>query len=202
MRHPEIAQWADFVRALVTDAERAQLEAHLEQGCRLCRATIAALERVADAVNADLTVALPSGALRSVKAFFSVQHREARGGWQEVQLRPAYDSSTEPAPAGSRGPDEGRRQLLFESERYTVELSLDRASGAAETVLRGQILESEGRPRSHAAIFLVGDGEVLGRAISEPQGTFQMSGRLDPSCELWLFPDDDSRIRLSLDSRR
>ncbi len=77
-------------------------------------------------------------------------------------------------------------------------MSVDQSPGAADAVLRGQILEAHGEPRSHTPVFLVGDGEVICRAISEEPGTFEMSGRLDLPCELWIFPDDENRIRLSL----
>ena len=92
-----------------------------------------------------------------------------------------------------------RRQMLFESDDYTLELSVDYSQGEADSVLRGQLLEAHGEPRSHTPVFLVGDGEVLGRAISAELGSFEMSSRLDGSCELWVFPDDDNRIRLSLE---
>ena len=136
--------------------------------------------------------------LRSVKAFFDIQHPDSRHGWRELFVRTAFDSALAPAPAASRGHGDGRRQLLFESDEYTLELSVDYSPGAVDAVLRGQILEAHGEPRSHTPVFLVGDGEVVGRAISEQHGTFEMSGRLDDTSELWVFPDDQNRIRVCL----
>ena len=201
MKHPDLPQWADYARALVTDDERAALRRHLEEdNCGLCRATVAAFEQVAETAAADLQMAPPAGALRSVKAFFATQHPGAHGFWTELKLRVSFDSALAPAASGSRSQGEGadNRHLLYESDQYTVELSLDFPTDAVGAVLRGQILEAQGEPRSHTPVFLVGRGEVLGRAISAQQGTFEMTGRLDQPCELWVFPDDENRIRLTL----
>lgn len=198
MKHPEITSWADFARSLVTDGERASMQQHLESGCGLCHATLTALERVHETARADAAQVLPAGALRSVKAFFATQHPEARGFWSELRLRATFDSALAPAPAASRAQSGDRRQLLFESDEYTLELSVDHSPGAVDSVLRGQLLEAHGEPRSHTPVFLVGDGEVIGRTISAQHGTFELAGRLDLPCELWVFPDDRNRIRLSL----
>ena len=202
MKHPKISEWADYARAVATEAERTALESHLDEGCELCRATLGALQLVSDIAAADLEMSPPSGTLRSVKAFFAAQHSGTRGVWSELPLRLAFDSAQTPSAMNRRAPADGSRQLLFESERYTVELSLEQPPDAVHATLRGQILEAHGAPRSHAPVFLVGDGEVLDRAISEQQGTFEMSGRLDQPCELWVFPDDESRLRLTLSSEQ
>ena len=124
--------------------------------------------------------------------------RPVHGFWSELKLSTAFDSALAPAASGSRSQGADNRHLLFQSDQYTVELSLDFASDTVDAVLRGQILEAQGEPRSHTPVFLVGDGAVIGRTISAQQGTFEMSGRLDQPCELWVFPDDENRIRLTL----
>lgn len=198
MKHPKMTEWADYVRAVAGNGDREALRAHLDEGCGLCQATVTALGLVTTAAANEAAMAVPLGAVRSVKAFFSIQHSGRQGVWDELFLRRAFDSSLTPATVASRSEGEPVRQLLFESEDYTVELSLDQTPGEVDAVLRGQILEAHGEPRSHTPVFLVGDGEVIGRTISEQQGTFEMSGRLDKPCELWVFPDDEHRIRLSL----
>lgn len=198
MKHPDITQWADYARTLDSAEQREALRAHLDDGCGLCEATLAAFERISETSIADRELAPPPGALRSVKAFFSTQHPGASGFWIELKARTTFDSALAPMVSGSRSPGADNRHLLFESDRYTVELSLDFDADTVDTVLRGQILEAPGRPRSHTPVFLVGRGEVLGRAISAPQGTFEMTGPIDRPCELWVFPDDENRIRLML----
>lgn len=198
MKHPEISAWTDYVRAVADTADRAAMQSHLDDGCTSCRATVAALERVVRIAAADAATTPPAGILRSVIAFFDVQHPQRRHGRRELFLRTAFDSATAPAPTGTRAQGDGRRHLIFESDEYTLELSVDYTPGAVDAVLRGQILEAQGAPRSHTPVFLVGDGEVVGRAISEQHGAFEMSGRLDDSSELWVFPDDQNRIRVSL----
>ena len=198
MSHYDITDWADFAREMADSGDRTAMQSHLDDGCEPCQAMVAAFQRVATVAATDAALAPPAGALRSVKAFFAVQHPPSSDCSSPLTLRRIFDSAVAPATA-SRSSTSHIRQLLFESDDYTLELSVDQSPGAVDAVLRGQILEAHGEPRSHAPVFLVGSGEVLGQAISERHGTFELSGRLDPPCELWVFPDDDHRIRLRLE---
>ena len=140
MRHPDISDWTDYVRAMDSEDDHAVLQSHLDEGCGSCRALVSTLQRVTATAEADAAVAPPASAVRSVKAFFRLQQR-------------------------------------------------------------GQLVETHGKPRSCTPVFPVGDGEVIERTISERHGAFEMTGPLDHSSELWVFPDDQNRIRLSLESR-
>ena len=198
MTHPRISAWTDYVRAVADDGDRAALQGHLDSGCTSCRAVVAALEQVTTTAEIDGAVAPPEGAVRSAKAFFGLQQPAAASRWGEIDLRRAFDSALAPLTA-SRSSSSATRHMLFESEEYTLELSVDYSPGEVDAVLRGQILEAHGEPRSYTPIFLVGDGEVIDRTISAPHGTFELSSRLDERCEIWVFPDDDNRIRLKLE---
>ena len=87
MRHPKITDWADYVRAVADDGDRAALQQHLDHGCTLCEATVVALQRVAETAAADRALAIPDGTVRSVKALFAAQHPAAHGFWSELRLR-------------------------------------------------------------------------------------------------------------------
>ena len=182
MRHPDISDWTDYVRAIDGESDHTALQSHLDEGCGPCRALVAVLEQVASTDEINGAIAPPAGAIRSVKAFFQLQHPEAESRWGELLLRRAFDSAVAPAVA-SRASSQTTRQMLFESDDYTLELSLDYTPGEVDAVLRGLLLEAQGEPRSHTPVFLVGDGEVIGRTISERHGNFEMSGPLDQSCE-------------------
>ena len=197
MPHPKISDWTDYVRAVADEDDRSAMRSHLDSGCRPCQAVGAGLERVLTTAENDGAVAPPDGAVRSVRAFFDMQRPEAQSRWSELAMRQAFDSALAPMVA-SRSSSLASRQMLFESDDYTLELSVDYTPGEVDAVLRGQIMESHGEPRSHTPVFLVGDGEVIGRAISAQHGTFELSSRLGSRCELWVFPDDENRIRLSL----
>ena len=198
MSHPGISDWSDFVRAVADDCDRSAMQRHLDDGCTSCRAVVSALEQVTITAEIDGAVAPPEGAVRSVKALFGLQQPAAANRWSEIALRRAFDSARAPL-AASRSSSSATRHMLFESEGYTLELSVDYSPGEVDAVFRGQILEAHGEPRSHTPVFLVGDGEVIDRTISAPHGTFELSSRLDERCEIWAFPDDDHRIRLKLE---
>lgn len=196
-RHYDITEWADFSRGVGDPRDRAAMQEHLDDGCEPCRAMAHALGRVAAVAARDIRLTPPAGALRSVTAILSVYRPDAVSRWRDLLPRRVFDSALAPAMA-SRSTQPDVRHLLFESDAYTVEVSVACSAGSVDALLRGQILETHGGPRSHAPVFLVGDGEVIGRAVSERHGTFEMSGPLDQPCELWVFPDDNNRIRLSL----
>jgi hypothetical protein len=197
MRHPEITTWTDHARGLGSDNQLSALRQH-RASCAPCRTTLRALQLVAAVGRADAAATPPAWALRSVQAFFTTRHPQAPSPWRDLRLQATFDSSVAPAPAGIRSRLDDRRQLLFESDDYIVELSLDQEPGSAAARVCGQIFETRGEPRSHTPVFLVGKGGVLGRAISQRHGYFELTGRLARSCELWVFPDDESRIRLDL----
>lgn len=195
MRHFAITSWADYVRGLTEVSHWTAMEGHLDAGCRRCEAMVTTLRRVAAITAAPGSP--PAAAMRSVEAYFAVESRARRGGRHELQVRSLFDSARAASPAASRAPGVGRR-LLFEAGGYTLELSVDRSPDSADGVLRGQLLAARGGPRSYAPVFLVGADTVTDRALTEPSGTFEVSGCLDAPCELWLFPDQEQRIRLPL----
>ncbi len=198
MNHYQISQWADYVRGMAEFDDLTTMGSHLE-GCARCSRVVGSLRRVAGATAVERVSAPPAGTVRSVKAFFTLQQPGAPSSWRELHLGRVFDSALAPAAAATRASDSDERQLLFESDEYTLELSVDRSPEAEEAVLRGQLLEAHGEPRSHTPVFLMGGGEVLGRTISEEQGTFEIVGRLVRPCELWVFPDEEHHIKLRLD---
>lgn len=198
MIHYRPGEWADYVRGLRSGACAAEMQGHLETGCSPCTALHDYLTRVAATARRDRADAPSDAVLRSVKAFYAFQRGQTPAG-RTVGLRRLFDSALAPATMATRAAESDERQLLFESDEYTLELSVDRSPEAEEAVLRGQLLEAHGEPRSHTPVFLMGGGEVLGRTISEEQGTFEIVGRLVRPCELWVFPDEEHHIKLRLD---
>ena len=77
MRHYDIADWADSARAVADTGGSADMQSRLDDGCELCQAMVAAFQRVATVAATGAALAPPAGALRSVKAFFAVQHPQS-----------------------------------------------------------------------------------------------------------------------------
>ncbi len=103
MKHPEIPAWSDYARGITDSGDRAALQTHLDDGCERCRATVSALERLVATAEIDVAVTPPAGVIRSVKAFFNLQHPKSHRFWSELQMRTAFDSDLAPAPAASVG---------------------------------------------------------------------------------------------------
>ena len=78
MKHFDLGQWANFVRAAGNGSARAAMQVHLDSGCRRCETLVGQLRRVAALPAADALQAPPDYAVRSIKAYFGLNRPEIR----------------------------------------------------------------------------------------------------------------------------
>lgn len=46
MKHYSLEKWADFVRGVIDERERAAMHSHLEEGCTMCQEALVLWKRV------------------------------------------------------------------------------------------------------------------------------------------------------------
>jgi len=200
MSHFDINDWTDFARGCATGPDRAQMQAHLEDGCRRCRATVDLLQRVVVAVRADGLYEPPPDIVRCAKAISALQRPRAtaRGEWSVARL--IYDSMREPLPAGIRAETRASRHAVFEAGSLFIDLRLEREQ--AQMRLVGQLTHREDPTRFPMAspVLLLGRRDVVAHAVSNQFGEFQMN--YPPVRDLRLciaLPDHPaSRVEVSL----
>ena len=176
MKHFDIAKWTEFVRDSVGEAERAAMQAHLASGCRKCRQTAELLRKVAAAARRLSQVQVPDYALRCARAIFLLQQPEKVQILPRISARLLYDSFREPLPAGVRTQQRLSRQALYQAEHYWLDLRLENESGTSRVTLVGQIQHGKqpGKRLEGVPILLVSGKQILGRAVSNSLGEFQM----------------------------
>lgn len=195
--HYGSARWSDFVRGVIETAEAEAMQRHLDRGCARCAGRLAALRAVAQVARLDRATDLPERAVRAAKRLFAVMQPDA-AGVREVLMKLVFDSALEPLPAGVRrqgGPD---RQLVFESEEYTLHLRLEPQPDTGQARLFGEIQTRDGEPMARVPAFLVRGSAAAAVGLSRSDGTFDLTAALDRGAELHLLPGDDRRIAVEL----
>ncbi len=203
MKHYDLSEWTDYVRAVAIGAEaREAMENHLEAGCGRCAEAVSLLQAVAAAAEAETLCEPPAFAVRSVRAFFALQRPEGISGWSALPLRVAFDSALAPLATGVRGLAGGEpsgRHLVCHTEEVALDLRTDRAATGEEMVMVGQIVGSADGPLPNVPAFLISRGEIVSRAFTGEHGEFQMRFAPTEAVRLCLLLDDEDAIDLSLD---
>ncbi len=186
MKHFELEQWVDFVRGLGIATERAAMQLHLSSDCKQCAAKVEMLQKLNDAASADVSYRIPDYAVHMARSIYALQRPE------KVQLLPrllaklTFDSFQEPMLAGVRSQQRLIRQALYEAGDYSLDLRIEHERGAALVVLVGQVINRRepGQKMSDVPVMLMSGKEVLGRAISNRFGEFQMEYKPKRSLQL------------------
>ena len=188
MKHFELEQLLDFARGLTSQADRAAIEDHLSKGCRKCRNAVKMFHKLKIACAADSSYAVPDYAVRSARAIFGLRSPGRVPKLAHILARLTYDSFREPALAGVRSQHRVTRHAVYEAGDYSVDLRLEQESGAAGAVLVGQVVNRL-QPQDKMAsipVVLVCGRQVMGRAVSNRLGEFQIEYRPGKSLALHL----------------
>src|SRR2546427_665706 len=176
MNHFDISKWTDFVLGLIEESAQVAMERHLASGCRECRHTTELLRKVAAAAGSDSQVHVPDYAVRCARAIFLLQRPEKVQILPRIPARLLYDSFREPLPAGIRTRQRLSRQALYQAGDYSLDLRLENESGTSRVTLVGQIQNRKqpGKRLGRVPVLLFSGKQVLGQAVSNSLGEFQM----------------------------
>jgi hypothetical protein len=187
LKHYDETKWIDFARGLITGAARKAMQAHLDAGCERCRRVLALFRAAVEVVASDARWEVPDHVLHSARAIFALQRPEKVQILPRIPARLVYDSFREPLPVGMRGQHRISRQALYEAGDYSVDLRLEHERGSSQMTLVGQIANRK-RPEcdmGNIPVLLMSGKSVLGRALSNTFGEFQME--YQPSQHLRLY---------------
>ena len=191
--HFEIADWADYVRKLVSSEQQELMHAHLQGGCSKCNKTHDLLLRFAVICARESAIQVPRDAEQRVKALASGGEAPRRPLLERVWASLVYDSLNDPQPVGVRGGHQIDRQALFQAGDYSVDLRFEHEKGSASMVLVGQIANRRAPEDllANVPVILVAGKRELTRSISNSFGEFQME----------YVPEKDLRLMVPLGSR-
>ncbi len=189
-----------MVRGVVTEAERAEMAAHLSSGCRPCARTVEILRAVTRSAAWDAAHMVPAYALQSARAIFALQKPEKVHFSPRILGRLVYDSFREPLPAGLRARHRITRHALYEAGNYSMDLRMEHQQGTPKVTLVGQIVN-----RTHPAdpvairpIYLVSGKEILARTYSNAFGEFQLEYQPKQRLRLYLQGGRTRQERIEL----
>jgi len=211
------AEWADLVRGLLSEDQKAEMDRHLRSGCEECCTAFAAWSGFATFAEAERGFDPPHDAVRVVKTYLAQQRlrdtrpvsaRARRRSWGPLDIARARPSmlatlvfdSLQATPAGVRASSAYSRHLLFAAQSLAIDLHVETASKAGWFLLAGQIADSNKPHQLQRRIDLSlidGDTEISAfqtNEFGEFQCTFDRRKDL-----LLLFTLDSGEVALPLD---
>src|SRR5712691_9089119 len=119
MKHFSEADWADFVRNVVSPSTKAAVQKHIEDGCGKCKTILQTWQSVVSVANEESTYTPPDDVVRVAKSqIVAVMPTVSRG------IRLLFDSGLQPMAAGVRGLVSAR-QFLYETDELYIDLRLE-----------------------------------------------------------------------------
>jgi hypothetical protein len=169
VKHFSEETWSDFVRNVVLEGTRVEMQQHIDGGCRKCTATVRTWQSLFAVTQAEVAFMPPDGTVRIVKSQFAPPPQPSAG------FRLAFDSSLQPVTAGIRGAV-AATQFLFESDDYFIDLRIEPRRAEDQGCLVGQVLKRTGKERKiHGLPVRLQDGEaILAQTSTNELGEFQV----------------------------
>jgi hypothetical protein len=194
MPHADAATCADFVRGLLPSDARAALAHHLAV-CRTCADTVEWLRAVTDLTAADQEYEPPPHVLRRARAVFTLERPRLIRSLPRLVGKLMFDSLTQPALAGVRGPAGASRQAVFEAGDYAVDITVDQAAGSSRTMLVGQIMSRVApiAPITAAPVLLTAGETIVARTVCDRFGEFLLEYEPQPRLQLHVVVDAGKR---------
>jgi hypothetical protein len=201
MPHVDAATCADFVRGVLPPSKRSALARHLSV-CRTCSGTVEWLKAVTAITAADGAYEPPPHVLRRARALFALERPRFIRSLPRLVGKLMFDSLTQPALAGVRGPAGASRQAVFEAGDYAVDITVDQPPGTLRTMLVGQVMSrlAPNAPITAAPVLLTSGETVVARTVCDKFGEFLFEYDTQPRLQLHVVVDAGKRrLEMPLD---
>lgn len=194
MKHFGEAQWADFVRNLMSAKERMAMQQHIDGGCQKCSDTLRIWQRVSSITDAERGFAPPADAVRVVKSQFAAIQPASSSG-----VRLVFDSMLQPLTAGTRG-SVAARQFLFETDEFYIDLRLEPRAPTDNACLIGQVLNRATADRNAPglAVRLQEGTRLIAHTSTNEFGEFQVEFKAGNNLCVLISRDEAPEIVLPL----
>jgi hypothetical protein len=178
--------WVDLARGVAEPENEHALRAHLKTGCLECARQLEQWRSVEDLARREPHYEPPAATVRLVERSFDIWGPSRRPSPVVRFLQLAFDSFRQPALEGVRTSGQPTRQLLYESDRFAVDVRLEKESGSRRVSLVGQILDRvhPARRLAGAQVRLDEAGARVAQTTANAHGEFQLS--FEPAADLWL----------------
>jgi len=196
MEHFSSDKWADFVRNVLEQKQKAMMQVHLDAGCESCSKALAAWVHVRNVAAREREHEPPARAVRLVKGLLAIHGKPRREGVAAL----LFDSLLTPGVVGVRSAAGAARQLLYAQENYRIDLRLEKKVDSNAISLVGQILISEDPavPVAQAAVALLRDRKIVSTSRTNEFGEFHLECGMASSLRLQFVLPDRSIIRTAM----
>ena len=193
MKHFSEADWADFVRKLVSPKGRIEMQQHLNDGCKKCQKAVDVWQAVRAIAGNERNVTPPVDTVRVVKSQFTAAMPHRSGG-----ARLVFDSMLQPLTAGIRG-SVAARQFLYETEDYYIDLRLVPLAPEARASVVGQVLSRTGKRAAQAMPVRLQHGKrSIAQTSTNQFGEFHLEFEAAENTCILLGQDQGNEIILPL----
>ncbi|HEX4075110.1 MAG TPA: hypothetical protein VHX49_06905 [Candidatus Acidoferrales bacterium] len=186
MRHFPLEQWIDFARHVVGPRERAEMETHLNDGCKQCSKTLSLWQRVGEVGRREAAYAPPENVVATMKGTFAIHGPRKAAGRARAIASVLFDSASTPLVAGVRSSGTAERQLLYGVSNYRIDVRIEPQHNSEKVALVGQVLNSRAPEESIGAVpvRLCRGRKVLVESITSAFGEFDIECDLAKGLEL------------------
>jgi hypothetical protein len=200
MRHYSLEKWVDFVRGVVQEDEKREMQTHLETGCKQCSKESGMWQRLQQVARRESAYAPSAGAVRIVNAaFLSRPARQLRHAKPAVASL-LFDSFRNPLLAGVRSAASASQQLLYGAGDYRIDVRIEPQMDSEKVVIIGQILNSADPDErvSGALVSLIKGRKTVAESVTSQFGEFQIECELAQSFRLAVLLPGAREVSLQL----
>lgn len=186
--HFSFADWVDFTHRLLPAPKTAEMQDHLNQGCDTCQRNSSFWSTLAEIGSREATFEPPAETVLAVKsAYRSEQPIKKLLEWATL-AHLVFDSFVQPSLVAVRATAQTSRQLIHESEPFTIDLRLEPDSSRKRVYLTGQIINAA-RPNDIAEgidVVLLKGAEQVEKTEAGPTGEFCLDFNVAEDLQLFL----------------
>lgn len=188
MDHFAPDEWIAYDRGALSLEKAAPLRQHLDTGCENCRLALNIWRRVTELASHEASYQPPAAIVHAVETAYRAP---AAGGWlAEIATFASlvFDSFKQPSFASVRASASSSRQLLHESEPFTIDLRLESDPAHKRIYLIGQILNAKNPDEESSGIdvILLKGTDLVKRTLANASGEFDLDFGSEGDMQLFI----------------
>jgi hypothetical protein len=174
MNHFTLEEWADFVRHLKNPSMNAQMQQHLDKGCKQCAKVVRVWRDLLAFGAGEALYRPPDRALRSVRGYYGLLKPQRRVSRVAIMALLVFDSVREAMPAGVRSSQLSPRQLVYAAGNLVIDLRLEPRLERVYVVGQAQSRATANRGIAGIEVFALKGTETVAQTTSNRFGEFQL----------------------------
>ncbi len=201
MTHYLSQDWADFVNRVVSTEKRADMQLHIENGCRECAGALKLWKTIGEMVRREAFYQPPDETVEHLKASFVPQALSTVAERISEAAQLVFDSFREPLPAGVRSAGPTARQLLYKAGDILIDMRMEPQAESERVSVVGQVLDSaqSGKGVHEIPVSLLSGRDKLAQTMTNRFGEFHLEYAAAKSVQLSVGVSNRKNVFIPLD---